>query len=270
MPAVANSADPVQPAAPIRTEYQRRLERAVTDMHKSVRFWVAGCYRVQMANAPIVLAADAPPHHAGDASAPRELQDAIRKLSRRWLRNFDKLAWKLSDWFATKVEERSTVGLRESLRKHGFTVRFKPTRAMNDAAQAVAAENVALIKSIPEQYLKSVEGAVMRSAQTGRDLKSLVDELTQIEGITRRRAKLIARTQNNQATAAMTRVRMLEAGITQAIWVHTGAGRTFRPAHVAMSGRRYSIADGADVEGRWPGVAINCHCIQRPVIPGFD
>lgn len=247
--------DPVQPATPIRTEYQRRLERAVTDMHESVRFWVAGCYRIQM---------------AADASAPRELQAAIRKLSRRWLRNFDKLAWKLSDWFATKVEERSTVGLKESLRKHGFTVRFKPTRAMNDAAQAVTAENVALIKSIPEQYLKSVEGAVMRSVQTGRDLKSLVDDLTQIEGITRRRAKLIARTQNNQATAAMTRVRMLEAGITRAVWVHTRAGKTYRPEHVAMNGQQYDVASGADVEGRWPGVAINCHCISRPVIPGFD
>lgn len=260
---MARTAAPVAPSAAIRTAYQSRLVDAVDQMAASVHADLVPAYRSARASSPIVTLAT-------DASGPRILQDAVRRLSRLWLKRFDRLAWKLSDWFAKSVEERSTVGLRESLRTAGFTVRFKPTRAMNDAAAAVTAENVALIKSIPEQYLKSVEGAVMRSVQTGRDLASLVEDLQQIDGITKRRAKLIARVQNNQATAAMTRVRRLEAGITKAIWVHTAAGKTWRPDHVAMNGQEYDVATGADVEGRWPGVAINCHCVDRPVIPGFD
>lgn len=260
----AKTADPVRPAAPIEIQYEKRLEEAVAAMHKSVSYWLEVRYKAKIPSALMRVSG------ASDASAPRELQDAVRKLSRRWLRNFDRLAWKLSDWFAASVEERSTRGLRESLRRAGFTVRFKPTRAMKDAAQAVTAENVALIKSIPEQYLKSVEGAVMRSVMTGRDLAALVDELTKIDGVTRRRARLIAHNQNNQATAAMTRVRQLEAGITKARWLHSAGGRTPRPEHVAYSGKIYNIAKGADVEGRWPGVAINCRCVSVPVIPGFE
>lgn len=262
MAGMARTADPVRPAAPIQIQYERRLEEAAAAMHKSVNYWLTACYRAQMAGVPIVL--------AGDASAPLELQATVRKLSRRWLKNFDRLAWKLSDWFAASVEKRATMGLRESLRRGGFTVRFKPTRAMKDAAQAVAAENVALIKSIPEQYLKSVEGAVMRSVMTGRDLAALVDDLLEIDGVTRRRARLIARNQNNQATAVMTRVRQLEAGITKARWLHSAGGKTPRPEHVAFSGKTYDIAEGAPVEGGWPGVAINCRCVSVPIIPGFD
>lgn len=246
---------PTRPAAPIRIVYQRKLEEAVEEMHRSVSHWITADYRREMAL---------------DASAPRVLQAAVGKLSRRWLRNFDKLSGKLSDWFAKKVEERSTRALADALRRGGFTVRFKPTRAMNEAFQAVVGENIALIKSIPEQYLKSVEGAVMRSVQTGRDLGTLVEELTNAYGVTKRRAALIARTQNNQATAVMTRVRQIEAGITKARWLHSAGGKTPRPEHVAFSGKEYDIADGAPVEGGWPGVAINCRCVSVPVIPGFD
>lgn len=260
---MARTAAPVRPAAPIRTVYQDRLESAVAQMHRSVMADLPATYKREMKRAPIVTL-------AADASAPRVLQDAVRALSRRWLKKFDKLAWKLSNWFAQSVEKRSSAGLKESLRTAGFTVRFKPSRAMNDAFQAVVADNVALIKSVPEQYLKSVEGAVMRSVMAGRDLASLVDELTDIEGITRRRAKLIARTQNNQATALMTRVRQLEAGITRARWLHSAGGKTPRPEHVAFSGQTYDIATGADVEGRWPGVAINCRCVSIPIVEGFD
>lgn len=254
---MAKTADPVRPSAPIRIAYQQKLEAAVDDMHRSVTHWLTIEYKREM---PL----------ATDASAPRVLQGAVRRLSRRWLRNFGVLSRKLSDWFAASVEERATMGLRESLRKGGFTVRFKPTRAMNEAFQAVIGENVALIKSIPEQYLKSVEGAVMRSVQTGRDLGTLVNELTNAYGVTKRRAKLIARTQNNQATAVMTRVRQIEAGITKARWLHSAGGKKPRPEHVNFSGKLYDIAEGAPIEGRWPGVAINCRCVSVPVIPGFD
>ncbi len=257
------NAAPVRPSAAIQATYERRLDDAIGQMTDSLIYWLSVEYRRTVPGSALG-------ELAGDASAPRALQAAVARLSKRWLKNFSTLAWKLSGWFATSVESRSTVGLRESLRSAGFTVRFKPTKAMNEAFQAVLADNVALIKSIPEQHLKSVEGAVMRSVMAGRDLGGLVDELRQIEGVTKRRARTIARTQNNQATAIMTRVRQLEAGITRARWLHSAGGNTPRPEHVAFSGKTYDIATGADVEGRWPGVAINCRCVSVPVIPGFD
>lgn len=251
---------PVRPSAAIRTTYDQRLTDAVDKMQASIVYWLTAAYRREDPGAVAGL----------DASAAEMLRKAVAKLSRQWLRNFDELADSLTAWFATSVEKRSTTALADSLRKGGFTVRFRPSAAVNEALQAVIGENVALIKSIPEQYLKSVEGAVMRSVQTGRDLAMLTDELTQAHGVTKRRAKLIARTQNNQATAVIVRTRQLEAGLTRARWLHSAGGRVPRPEHVAFSDKTYDIAEGAPVEGKWPGVAINCRCVSQPVIPGWD
>jgi hypothetical protein len=44
------------------------------------------------------------------------------------------------------------------------------TSQMNNALQATIAENVVLIRSIPEKYFTEVEGLVMRSVARGREL----------------------------------------------------------------------------------------------------
>jgi uncharacterized protein with gpF-like domain len=51
-------------------------------------------------------------------------------------------------------------------------------------------------------------------------------------------------------------------GITEGIWLHSHAGRTPRPTHVAMNGKRYLISkgmwDSAVKKFIWPGEEINC------------
>jgi SPP1 gp7 family putative phage head morphogenesis protein len=113
---------------------------------------------------------------------------------------------------------------------------------------------------------------LMRSVARGRDLGGMTKEMEERYGITRRRAALISRDQNNKATAIITRVRQRELGITEAIWLHSSAGKHPRPSHVAMNGKRYLIAEGMEDpdEGRkiLPGELVNCRCVSRSVIPG--
>lgn len=248
---------PVRPSAAIRTTFQLRLEQAVEEMNRAINRELTTEYRAAL---PL----------ATDASPARVLRAAMRRMGKRWLARFDDLAPALSAWFGQAVQDRTDSSLKAIFREHNFTVRFKPTRAMNEAYQAVIGENVALIKSLAQKHLTNVEGLVMRSVQTGRDLASLTDGLEKNYGVTRRRAKLIARTQNNMATAVMARTRMLESGITKARWLHSAGGKTPRPEHVAFSGKIYDVREGAPVEGQWPGVAINCRCVPQPIIPGFD
>jgi len=61
----------------------------------------------------------------------------------------------------------------------------------------------------------------MRAVQTGRDLKTLSDELQEHYGVTRRRAVFIARDQANKATAVINRARS-KSWYTQAKWLHSG------------------------------------------------
>lgn len=210
---------------------------------------------------------------AADDSPARTMRDAITKLRRRWDKRFQMLADELAAWFATATSKRSDLALKTALRRGGFTVKFRMTREMNDVLQATIAENVSLIKSIPEHYLTQVEGAVMRSVSAGRDLASLTKELTEQHGVTRRRAELISRDQNNKSTAVVTRVRQRELGITKARWLHSGGGREPRPTHIRASRARveYDIAEGwldpAINRRIWPGTEINCRCVAIPILP---
>jgi len=256
---------PIRPAAPTRIRYQKDLDRMIDDMVRSVNFWLRAAYR---SDTPETVAL------AQDASAANVLQSAFDKLAARWLRRFDELAPKLADRFANTHKARVDRGLQADLRNAGFTVKFKPTKAMQDAYGAVVQENVGLIKSIAEQHLQGVQVDLMQSVQNGRDLGYLTEKLEKRTGVTKRRAALIARDQNNKATAVMVRTRALEMGVTKAKWLHSAGGKTPRPEHVRFSGQTYDIATGHDFgdgEGSvWPGTLINCRCVSVPVIPGFD
>jgi uncharacterized protein with gpF-like domain len=139
----------------------------------------------------------------------------------------------------------------------------------------VIAENVGLIKSIPQEFLKRVQNDVWRTvSKTGGDLKTLTDKLQASYGVTHNRAALIANDQNNKAKAVYEAARRTEVGIKRAVWMHSAGGVEPRPSHVALSGTTYEIEKGAwdKDEGEWiqPGELINCRCVSRPVVEGFD
>lgn len=253
---------PVHPNAGIQAAYRRRMDRLIDEMHRSIMFWVRAAYRAN------------PPKMAQDRNPAQELRAAMRKLAEQWQRNFDDAAPKLAEYFAKAVRLRSDAALRKILRDGGISVKFKMTSTMRDVVDATITEQVNLIKSIPQRYLTQVEGMVMRSIQTGRDLGALSKELQTQLGVTRRRAALIARDQNNKASASMTRARQDAVGVTEGDWVHSNAGKHPRPTHVAMHGKRFNLRKGMydSAVGKWilPGELINCRCIWRPVIKGFS
>ena len=253
--------DPVRPNEGLRTAYQRKLESMVDDLHASVFYWLRSAYR---ANESTIL--------ANDASPSRDLNAAMRRLSRRWQRNFDKGAPDLAAWFAQNSAERTDAALQATLKRAGITVKFSLSQGARDVIHATTYENVSLIRSIAQQHLAEVEGIVMRSVSQGRDLKTLTDDLEERFAITRRRAVLIARDQSNKANATIQKTRQREVGITEAIWCHSRGGKHPRKSHVDFDGKRYDINDGALIDGKriWPGTEIWCRCYSKPVLPGFD
>lgn len=251
----------VQPSAAIRDDYQRRLKKLVRMMHESTEYWLRAAYRADT------------PHLARDASPATMLQTAVRKLARRWIRNWNAAAPKLAKWFLLSVQQRSDNTLRRILKDHGFSVEFKMTPEMQDASTAVVKANVGLIKSIPQKYFGQVEQIIMRSVMHGRDLEQATKDLQHQFGVARRRAELIARDQNNKAHGALQSIRQLQLGMTEAIWIHSGGGRKPRPHHVAMNGKRYKLAEGMwdPVERKYieTGELINCRCTHKAIIPGL-
>jgi|SRR5580700_4756171 uncharacterized protein with gpF-like domain len=260
----ANLLPPVRPSLGLAAIYKRRLTAMIDDMHKSIDYWLRAAYKK---NEPIM---------AQDELPAEALRKAVRDLARRWQKNFDAMAPELAAYFAKAAHRRSDAQLKSILRRGGISVRWTMTKAQQDILAATVAENVALIKSIPQQFMTQVEGSVMRSVQTGRDLGTLSKELEQHYEVTKRRAAFISLDQNNKIMGALQRARQLELGITQAVWLHSHGGKVPRPTHLANSGKKYDVAKGwFDPDPKVqqfiiPGELKNCRCVAKPVIPGLS
>ena len=254
------SVAPVRPNLGLEIAYQRAIDRQIDRMHAAIMRHIAAAWRHK------------PPEMARDESPAAGLQALMARLGREWEANFDDFARTKGKTFGDDASKQADRSFMTQLRKIGFTVKFQPTRAWNDVKQATIHANVGLIKSIPEQHLTAVEGIVMRGVQDGRDLQFISAALQHQFGVTKRRAVFIARDQSNKATAAITRVRQTELGITEAVWLHSGGGHHPRPEHVAFSGKKYNVAKGAYLEGKWvwPGTEINCRCVAKSIIPGLE
>lgn len=258
---------PVHPNVGIELAYRRKLYKLIDQMNNSVVYWLSAKYRQ---NEPRVVAL------AQDETPAEAMRRAMAALRKRWTSKFDVMADELAKYFAQDMSQRSDAALKAILKKGGFAVDFKMTPAMRDILQASVAENVSLIKSIPQQYLTQVEGIVMRGVQAGNDLGQVSSELRNQFGVTKRRAALIARDQSNKINANLTRARQLELGIKEAIWSHSLGGKEPRPTHLAAgkAQTRYDIAKGwfDSHEGKyiWPGQLINCRCVAKAVVPGLS
>ena len=272
----------IHPSAAIEIAYQRKIEALVNAMNASCEKWIVAAYR---ANSP-EMAQDtggkkdqttaqliAKAIRRGGSPA-KVLQEMMSSLGKVWQRKFDEAAPQLADYFATSVKDRVDGTLKKILKDAGISVEFKLSAKANDVLQATTFENVSLIRSIPKQHFSDIEGMVMRSVTAGRDLKMLNDDLQKRFGITKRRAALISRDQNNKATSSITRVRYAECGIKYATWLHSAGGKEPRHDHVKASGKEYDIATGVFTDGFvlddgpciFPGELINCRCTMRPVI----
>jgi uncharacterized protein with gpF-like domain len=251
---------PVHPNLGVEAAYRVQVESLVDAMNKSILYWITAAYRAN------------PPAMAQDATPADALIKVMRKLGRRWIRQFDEAAKKIAEEFATKTRDVAEKSMQRLLREAGFTVPFTPTPAMRDALDAVVGENVALIKSIPSEQFTKIETAVMRSVQAGRDLKTLQDELIGLGAKSKNRAALIARDQATKATAAMSKARRLSLGLTKSKWKHSRGGVHPRKSHMDADGTVYETAVGCLIDGEYimPGEKINCRCQAQAIIPGFD
>lgn len=261
----------------VEAKYRKQLVAMVAEMHTSGLYWLRAAYRkappamVELAQDASVIEAkkrNVSEWHAATLPTSKVKRE-MKRLADRWIARFEEGAPKIAEAWARGIFNTSDRAFMAALKDAGWTVQFRMTPAVRDAFQASLAENVGLIKSIPHQYLTQVEGAVMRSYSAGRDLESLVKELTALYPAAAHRAELIARDQSNKANAVVNRARQLELGITRAKWMHSHAGKNPRPDHVAADGKEYDIAQGCLISGEYiqPGEEINCRCTSRAVLP---
>ncbi|MEY0600058.1 phage minor head protein [Providencia alcalifaciens] len=247
--------------------YQKQLLTEIREMNDEVRREIVNAIRDNP------LAQDA--NLAMDANPVDMIRKMLDVLSGKWVRDFINKAKSWSDEMIDKTQTAVDRGLLAAARRESMTINMQWTDAMLEKREAIIAENVSLIRSIPEKYFTEVEGMVYRAVARGGDRKMLADEIERNfgkrHGITRRRAEFIARDQTRKATSALSAARQQAAGIVEAEWVHSGGGNKPRHSHVkaGRERKRFKLSEGCLIDGEYimPGQLPNCGCVWRPVLP---
>lgn len=259
---------PLHYSAAVEMRYQDTLTRMVRQMRETTE---SAFKRLDRQFAADALGLDAPSY----ASQARILADALRK---RFVAAFARRSRPAAERMQAQVDAASSASLHGSLREMSGGISLS-TRSIPKAAtemlKASVVENVALIRSIPEQYFLDVQGAVMRNIQRGDGTAGVLREIQRVGGVATRRAELIARDQVSKATSALNAARMKGLGIRKFEWIHSGGGKEPRKLHQRMSGKVYSLDDPPVIDERTgerglPGQLINCRCAMRPVIDFED
>lgn len=144
---------------------------------------------------------------------------------------------------------------------------------LGDFLEAQVNKNVALIKSIPDEYFKSIETIVMNGTANGMRWEEMareiggVKDISSVNGKLQNRIKLIARNETSNINASINKRRQENLSIKEFKWV-TSEDERVRDSHARLNGKIFSWDDLPTVDGvkTSPGQPINCRCVAVPVI----
>lgn len=168
------------------------------------------------------------------------------------------------------------------------------TISTEDALSIGGLEAANLVKSIPGEYLGRVAQAVADNF-TGKPLpegRSLLEQVQHIGGVSKRRAKLIARDQTSKMTGMLNATRQMSLGVSEYVWRTVKDNRVVgNPSGVSPVGssghHNHYVMEGVRCRwddptlwyknGAWvkrpdkapkthPGQEIQCRCYAEPII----
>lgn len=157
---------------------------------------------------------------------------------------------------------RLTQDMGRSLRDE---IRNAPTGA---TMRQLLVEQVALIKSIPEDAARRVHELSVAALSDGRRASEISLAIQQSGDVAKSRAILIARTEVSRAASTLTEARARHIGSEGYFWRTAGDGDV-RPSHAAMEGKyvRWDEPPMLDRMRGHAGCVPNCRCYPEPDIP---
>ena len=259
----------------VTARYQKRLESLVRQMEAQtarelMRLFKGDPARAEYGQQRTIGSAQIATQ---DADMSSQARIKTNEIKRRFQQLFNQRAKGLAESAVNDCDKASATAVHQSLKQlsGGLSLKTKfVTQPMKTVIKAHIAENVSLIKSIPEKYFTQIEGAVMRSITTGNGLQDLVPAIKKYKGMTLNRARLIAHDQTRKIYSNLNFERYDKLGIKEFEWVHSAGSLEPRPIHVELDGQVFSldnlpIIDDDGTRGI-PGQLINCKCVSRPVV----
>jgi len=154
---------------------------------------------------------------------------------------------------------------RELSRALRTEIRTTPTGA---AMQALLAEQVTLIKSIPLDAAQRVHRLTLEGIENSTRASVISKEIQRSGAVAESRADLIARTEVARTASTLTQARAEHVGSEGYIW-RTSGDSDVRESHRDMNGKyvRWDSPPTLDKMTGHAGQFPNCRCYPEPVIP---
>jgi SPP1 gp7 family putative phage head morphogenesis protein len=148
-------------------------------------------------------------------------------------------------------------------RAYGVDV-TRGTPGLQDVLRGFEQENLALVRSVPEQYTSRLRAAFTTAVLEGRGVRDMADDVRAATRAGRARGRFIARDQIGRLNGQLQRLRQRALGVESYVWI-TMLDERVRPTHLARHGNEYRW----DAPGIRPGTEINCRCSAAAVLPGL-
>jgi SPP1 gp7 family putative phage head morphogenesis protein len=189
------------------------------------------------------------------AIEPRELQDLAHAIATR-----------------TGAFHRDQLG-RQVRAALGVDV-LTSDRRLPQIMGGFVAENVALIKAVPEDVARSLEQVITRGVASGDRWRDIAKDVDKTFASGRERAHLIARDQVGKFYGQVNETRQKEIGVTKYTWRTVHDVRVRGTPGGAYASARYSHFHRDGVVFEWehpppdghPGTPILCRCYADPVL----
>lgn len=138
---------------------------------------------------------------------------------------------------------------------------------IDDYTKMKIKENVALIKSMKQEFVDRIEKTIYESINSGGGVGQIAKFLTKTTQMANNHAALIANDQTGSILGQLDTYRQQKAGAYGYIWQSMEDARV-RPIHQALDQtfQKYNDPDGGD-DGQMPGEPIRCRCVA---LPTFD
>ena len=251
-----------RPSKAYELEYRRKLQELLKEMQADVKKELTAYLKRNTAQ-------DA----TGDTWA-----QIMKWLRVKWYKRFDSKSREFAKWITDKTRKRTSAQVMRKLKQMGLLLKPHYSKQDKEIIKAITENNVALIKSIPQQYLQQVQQAVNSAFTAGYDMQALTEEINNvldtIDEKSDNRTALLARDQINKTTQQFAIFEAKSVGATKGRWIHVPGKYSSRITHIKMNGQTFNLDDGlydADVHRNVkPGELIYCNCQFETLIPGFD
>lgn len=154
------------------------------------------------------------------------------------------------------------------LRKHYRVDVVKSEPQLKPRLQEWEQRNLALIESIPAQFVERLEGRIIDAVQRGMTAKDVTKIVLSVYPLPVKRARLIARDQVGKLNGQLTRMRQEALGVESYRWRGVMDARE-RPSHVEHEKKVFRWDDPPPETGH-PGEDYQCRCHAEPILPEFE